>query len=198
MQFTDVGPQVWLIDNGSSMLPHWGEAFYLLRTLVWRSLGYDDDGMDLYFTNPDTKERVRQNKNQDVSKFEQAMNAAEPSPDRNVATNLCPKLTEIINEYVTHSPAAQKPKPKTIIVLTDGIWRGDLTDDGIREIIETNMRSLAGINRADVLSDLTPTSSALSELSKTRPFTIQFISFGHDEKGIDRMAALDDNSSQYP
>lgn len=178
------------------MLPHWGEACFLLRVLVWRSLGYDDDGMELYFTNPDTKECVRQSRDQQLSDFEKAMDDAEPLSE-GCKTNLCHKLTDIINPYVAQSQSAKKPKAKTIIVLTDGIWQGDRSEDAIRDIIELNMRTLAGISRAEVQSTTTQL-HRLTTLSRTRPFTIQFISFGHDKQGLEHMASLDDNMKEYP
>lgn len=175
------------------MRPHWGEVCFLLRLLVWRSLGYDDDGLELYFTNPDTKEFVHQSQDQGLSIFERSMNEAEPLPrghTKEYKTDLCDKLKQLINSRLLK-------KPKTIIVLTDGLWEGNPSEDGIREIIELKMRLKAGVSRPDV-ERTSSQLERLTALSKTRPFTIQFISFGHEQQGLQRMAAPDDGIKGCP
>ncbi|KAJ4385511.1 hypothetical protein N0V93_009939 [Gnomoniopsis smithogilvyi] len=178
---------VYLVDNGSSMLPHWGEVCFLLHNLIWRSLGYDEDGMEVYYTNPDTKAcRI----DQDLTDFDKYMDDAEPLPHghkKEYKTNLCFRLDRLIS-------SDRSSKPKTIIVLTDGLWEGNPSEDAIQQIIELKIRLLAGVSQAETNTQ----HDRLTALARTRPFTIQFISFGHDKQGLERMAALDDDITDYP
>ncbi|KAK3392807.1 kinase-like domain-containing protein [Podospora didyma] len=175
---------IYLVDNGSSMERHWREATHLLRILVWRSLGYDDDGMELYFTNPDTRVLVKAAKNQDVMDFVSAMNKARPNQpgQRGSKTNLDTKLQEIISHYTTAKRSSAKEKRKTIIILTDGIWEG-MSDDELQTRMLETLRRLADLHREDVTKTL----------EDIRPITFQFVAFGDNQKALDRMRRLDDD-----
>ncbi|CAJ2504353.1 Uu.00g117470.m01.CDS01 [Anthostomella pinea] len=203
---------IYLVDNGSSMLDHWGEAKYLLRVLVWRSLGYDDDGMELYFTDPKTTAKVSRRKTQIVENFMSAMDQAKPRPRGRGEhrTHLLLKLSDIVNDYASKKyNSAIREKAKTIIIFTDGVWE----DQGEVETTIENwydrlrMRSLHTSSnsthqdqavRADTPQGIREASS--SHFAESRPITFQFVAFGHDAEGIDRMKRLDDNfqNTCYP
>jgi hypothetical protein len=190
--------QIFLVDNGRTMAQHWHEARYLLRVLVWRCLGYDEDGIELYFTNPGTNVEIQQSKDQIVDQFIDAMDKARPSEDEHHRTNIEVALAEIMNRHardlIKHGGGAQQPKNKTIIVLTDGIWEGS-TDEGVNEFFKHHLRSLHRSHRLyDPSKCLSPAqSNDMEELDKTRPLTFQFVRFGFNKEAWNRLRHLDDD-----
>ncbi|CAJ2502780.1 Uu.00g101740.m01.CDS01 [Anthostomella pinea] len=118
---------VFLVDNGPTMLTYWKLATNLVEVLAWCALGCDDDGMELYSTNPESKAQVKQKKNQEVGQFVKAMNSGKPSLNApQPKTTIIPALRRILTSY----EEASQPKNKTIIVLTDGVWE-DIIEDGV-------------------------------------------------------------------
>src|SRR5687767_1991348 len=124
------------------MAKHWREVKYLLNVLVWRTLGYDDDGLELYFTNPDTKACVLPSPDQDVNNFMEALREARPKEGERVKTDIARALDKLLQRNrkqererraVTNGNAGfQKPleeRKKTIIILTDAIWEGSPFDE---------------------------------------------------------------------
>ncbi|KXH63874.1 hypothetical protein CSAL01_03108 [Colletotrichum salicis] len=195
---------IFVVDNGDSMRQHWTEASYVLKLLVWRSLGYDDDGMELYFTNPATQASVKQRKTQKLEDFTNAMERADPhrAPPPGYKTNVLRKLDGIFSDYTQR--AHTKLKPQTIIYLTDGAWQDSPPDSDLEDAIMARFKALA----AACLPRTAPPASASDDgmdnvskmLKKHRPTMIQFIAFGHNQAGIDRMKRLDDHvpNSNFP
>ncbi|CCF32620.1 hypothetical protein CH063_04970 [Colletotrichum higginsianum] len=193
---------VYLIDNGTTMASHWLQVTHLLEVLVWRSLGYDDNGMELYFTDPDTDPRatVTESCLQQVEDFTKAMMFAQPdepkSPTQAVNTTIVPELARIINRYTRAKASKRPPRKKTIIILTDGIWNGmqmeHTIDIYLRSIIH-ELRDLHGD-----LSYIRPGKSQEQvDISTIRPVTIQFVQFGHDMNAVERLRRLDDDMRLY-
>ncbi|GJC96688.1 protein kinase domain-containing protein [Colletotrichum higginsianum] len=193
---------VYLIDNGTTMASHWLQVTHLLEVLVWRSLGYDDNGMELYFTDPDTDPRatVTESCLQQVEDFTKAMMFAQPdepkSPTQAVNTTIVPELARIINRYTRAKASKRPPRKKTIIILTDGIWNGmqmeHTIDIYLRSIIH-ELRDLHGD-----LSYIQPGKSQEQvDISTIRPVTIQFVQFGHDMNAVERLRRLDDDMRLY-
>lgn len=115
------------------MASWWVQATELLEVLVWRALGYDEDGMELYFTNPDTKPGAivdsakARSFRKSVKKYTKAMELAEPLAPGSTAckTTIIPQLERIINDYsMVKASRKIEERKKTIIVLTDGRWEG--------------------------------------------------------------------------
>ncbi|KAH9906194.1 hypothetical protein F4778DRAFT_724942 [Xylariomycetidae sp. FL2044] len=167
---------VFLVDNGHTMRQHWNHARYLLRVLVWRAWQYDNDGMDLCFTDPaSARHCIKGKKNQTRNEFTRAMDAAKPDESTNKeTTGIIPALDRLIQG---HSHAA---KPKTILILTDGIWAG-IGDENIDTLIKSSINM---IRRESLSSD--------DRLLTRRPITFQFIRFGDDRDAIERLRRLDD------
>ena len=191
------------------MYDNWLLVRECVTTLVWRLLEYDDDGMEMYFTNPPNKEprEVRPHKKQSVEEFETALDNAIPASRHGVDTNLEPLLDHHMNSYLLSlsklSPTATKRK--TIIVLTDGAWKGMGTEHRVDESVQNRLNAL--------ISDYTPTATKkmgqnassdtirkeairLLQDKANRPVTIQFIRIGHDSVGVGRLQRLDDNISE--
>ncbi|OLN86226.1 Dual specificity protein kinase TTK [Colletotrichum chlorophyti] len=191
---------LFLVDNGSTMWKHWTQATELLEVLVWRALGYDDNGMELCFTNPDTNPRapVRESRKQTVRQFTKAMRLAGPAREGPSAcqTTIIPELERIINEYTRAKLSKTKSRNKTIIVLTDGIWQGmhdEYTLDLYFRSAFHNLRDLHGdFNENDTIK-----SADHRDISETRPVTIQFVQFGNDSKATERLRRLDDDLTIY-
>ncbi|KAK7753926.1 hypothetical protein SLS62_004024 [Diatrype stigma] len=137
--------------------------------------GYDEDGMELYFTNPDTPTSVQQDPEQGVEDFVKAMRNGKPQEDTpRHESGIIPALMRILTSY---SEAIEK-KPKTILILTDGIWAGILDGD-----VDTFIKSQIKVLR-------------LGSSAHSRPVTFQFIRFGHDPTGMERLRRLDDDMKE--
>jgi hypothetical protein len=160
------------------MCQHWSHACYLIRILAWRALGYDEDGMELYFTDPRTAEHVKQRKDQDVNEFVNAMKRAKPTP-RMVQnpSGIVNALSDILRPLLQ----TQQFRPKTVLILTDGKWEGLSSDTAVDELIRRSLAQLPG--SANTIS--------------SRPITFQFISFGYDKAALERLRRLDDDI-QHP
>jgi hypothetical protein len=209
--------QVFLVDNGSTMWAHWKQIQHWIHVLVWRSLGYDDNGMELYFSDPDRDQiRVMENPRQEIKLFDEATKLATPQKPVDggelVATDLAPKLKEIAVAWSKANLKKSKSptKGKTVLILTDGVWDGmqdeygmDTTVLHILDDLITNHQhvTIEEYRAAHDGRDL-PTSEVRAEviryLEKHRPITLQFIQFGRDEKGATRLRRLDDGLKGNP
>ncbi|KAG7047599.1 protein kinase domain-containing protein [Colletotrichum scovillei] len=192
---------IYLVDNGSTMSGHWTQASNLLKVLVWRSIGYDDNGMELYFTNPDTPANasITETKKQSVITFVTAMKNAEPSQSHHVKTTIVPELARIINGYTRAMTSQRPPRPprkKTIIVLTDGIWEGMKMEHTIDIHLRSTFHELK-----DLHGDLSYVQPGKSDdqvdISEIRPVTIQFVQFGNHRNATERFRRLDDDMELY-
>ncbi|KAI8624441.1 hypothetical protein F5Y19DRAFT_467790 [Xylariaceae sp. FL1651] len=186
-------------DNGATALPHLIDDFkssrerllsqphatYLIRILVWRALGYDEDGMELYFTNKRPRAQVEQKVNQNVADFVRAMDAGKPSahPSQSSGT-----ITAALQEIFSRYNSTPNPKPMTIIVLTDGIWETVMHETAVDAMIKQQ------------INELTWSGHDNKDLSVSRPITFQFIRFGDHPDGMKRLERLDNQieNGYYP
>lgn len=188
--------QVYLVDNASSMANDWGHVTYLLRILVWRSLHYDDDGMELKFTIGPEDWDLKPKKNQKVDDFVKKMEMAKPKPDGKRFTDMSASLTLILERHFQnhrdneHSPIKRK---LTILVLTDGLWeRND--EDAVDNYLVNCIKKIPD----DAWKPEPNGGVANSGKAPSRPISIQFIRFGHNEKAIKRLDRLDNNLKDRP
>jgi len=158
---------MFLVDNGSSMGPHWEAVGYVLETLAMKLAGIDEDGLDLDFTLGGINVRKAAGLTA-PKKFVDAMALANPNkPDRGmIETDMSAKLGPIFDKY---NPA----KRMTLIVLTDGVWA---KKEGVEEMIAGFVKKLSARNKAEL-----------------RRFSIEFVRFGADEVAKERLKWLDDN-----
>jgi hypothetical protein len=91
-------------------------------------------------------------------------------------TDMSQILKEEFDEYRSRTKSTQ-PNPKTLLVITDGIW-SDMEDD--RKVDDLLVKFITDIK---ILWPAIP----------DRHFTIQFIRIGDDEKAIARLNRLDDD-----
>jgi len=169
---------------------HWYEATFVLEALVWRVLGYDSDGIELYFTNPDPNPHVKPSKKQNVQTFVDAMGLASPKLSQTkTKTKLRPRLSKIMRDFND-----AREKPRTVLILTDGIWEGMPYEADIDEWVKENLCELAGQDPKTLQSpSREPTGGEgwQANFEKSRPITFQFICFGHSGPGKSRMERLD-------
>lgn len=166
------------------MAVQWQEATELMTTLVRRAIGYDDDGIELYFTSQaNTNLSAVELRKQRVADFTHAMGEARPASQSYLPqeTNIVPSLSMVMGKYLY-----EKKKPKTIIVLTDGIWQGLSDEYAVDELIINNLRHLRTIHPD------TAASGNINTIEAMRPLTIQFVRFGQNPHGSDRLRRLDD------
>ncbi|KAI8211298.1 hypothetical protein K4K48_008698 [Colletotrichum sp. SAR 10_66] len=79
-------------------------------------------------------------------------------------------LLKVFDKYDNHR------KKQTLIILTDGLWEGSDTLNDVETTISEFIKNLK--------KDL--------RKSQLRWFTIQFVSFGSDDRALQRLQSLDD------
>lgn len=179
---------VFLVDNGSSMKSHWAEVKFVIEVLIWRVLGYDSDGIELFFTDPNSSHlSMGPSKKQSVEQFLDAIRNARPTL-RSTETELRPGLNKIMSNYHTAG------KPRTVFILTDGAWEGMPYESNIEDWVTNSVCELA---RQDPKTLQSPSRESTGsfwqrDFEKLRPITFQFIAFGHNPIGKRRMKRMDD------
>ncbi|KAJ8119559.1 hypothetical protein ONZ43_g3515 [Nemania bipapillata] len=191
---------VYLVDNASSMRSFWGHATYLLKVLVMRSIGYDDNGMELRFTNEtEEKWRLRPKKKQTKDDFLRKMGEASPNKRKNVVskTDMSASLSLILEEHLRNNSDGSKLKRHlTILVLTDGLWEQN-REYAVDDYLVTYIKKIPEENWEP---EIPPGTSSPSNkpASRPRPISIQFIRFGHHPKAIERLDRLDNQLKDRP
>lgn len=182
----DMQHQVYLVDNASTMANFWKHATYLLRILVWRSLKFDEDGMELMFTTGKRELGLKpkgKGHKQKWETFVKKMDEAKPDPDGQVKTNMKSSLGTILDDHMKyHCDGKIMTRGLTILVLTDGLWAAN-DDDDVDEYLATFIKT----NKATRGWGTSP-----EDQSRRRPIGIQFIRFGHNPDAIRRLKRLDD------
>ncbi|KAJ4379241.1 hypothetical protein N0V86_005286 [Didymella sp. IMI 355093] len=166
---------IFLVDDAESMHDHWDATTYLLETLVLKAHDQDPDGPDLIFTN-DTQPRKEKN----AAEFRKAME--DVRPHRGVHTNIKVSMEKIFHDYISRARDTRKKnsvKALTVIVLTDGLWKGmDDRDEIITEIVQF-------YKKLEV---------AMDNGVRHRQVSIQFIQLGDDDEARERLRRLDDDT----
>ncbi|KAI1122268.1 hypothetical protein F5Y10DRAFT_271233 [Nemania abortiva] len=191
---------VYLVDNASSMRSFWGHATYLLRVLVMRSIGYDDNGMELRFTNElDEKWKLTPKKNQKKEAFLKKMADADPNKRKNniSKTDMSASLSLILEDHLRKNSDGRKLKRHlTILVLTDGLWEMN-DENAVDDYLVTFIKKIPEEN----WEPETPLKNARASnkpVSRPRPISIQFIRFGHHPRAIERLDRLDNQLKDRP
>ncbi|KAL8772818.1 MAG: hypothetical protein Q9209_002163 [Squamulea sp. 1 TL-2023] len=170
----------FLVDNGESMKPHWAGTKYLLRTLVHKVAGQDENGLDLSFTMGPQK---LENEKSNSSKWEKIMKEAEPMSE--ARTDMKTPLHEILKSYLEHVTHVRQRKHRqpsttyrrlTLIILTDGIWAGMGNKQNAVNHIIVNMVKKIQVQIGDLVD---------------RPISIEFVQFGNDQEATYRLRRLD-------
>lgn len=153
------------------MSHHWDNVHKVFETLSYIVKEVDPDGFDLWFTGPGKPLK-------NCQKTTAPLQAVESRRKRGT-TDITDKLRQIFDDYIE---ALQKPrtvlssllskqvKPLSLYVFTDGVWEEDCDPT---HVVENFVRQL-------------------QDLGKVKgKVGIQFISFGEDPVGLERMDILD-------
>ncbi|KAI0379192.1 hypothetical protein F5Y04DRAFT_259958 [Hypomontagnella monticulosa] len=159
---------MFLVDNDTAMYPYWDSMTTVLETLVAKVDSLDKNGLDLEFTVGDDYKTYNARGNKLLPKFEAAKQEA-LSRRYHIETDMAKNLNRIFDKYLLDTR-----REMTLIVLTDGDWRGTLESRDVERAI------------ADFLKK-----PALTQRLQKRWFTIQFIAFGPDVPDI--LKHLDDD-----
>ncbi|KAH8724817.1 hypothetical protein GQ44DRAFT_727596 [Phaeosphaeriaceae sp. PMI808] len=160
---------IFVVDNGASMFEHWPIVVFVAETLVKRAAGLDKSGVDLIFTIAGAEHSKTNLKGHAGRKvFREALDAAAPdfSLHNRFHTDMHMTLKDIVRNWENNGKPAT-----TLLVLTDGIWGGSMTN-----LVDNVILQLAGEATTD------------KNVGK-RPFSIQFIRFG--EEGEQNLVKLD-------
>ena len=152
------------------MKKHWDSVIDLFSVFAWHTKSLDSNGLEMYFTVSLKK-----------GKFKNTTRAVEilKSISQSIPSNIDLSLGEILREYqgklerqknmISFWPREKSVKPLSLYVFTDGAWEGCDAVAPIEAMIEKQ-----------------------KELKLPREqIGIQFIRFGDDPRGVDRLHYLD-------
>ncbi|KAK2794545.1 hypothetical protein FQN52_008126 [Onygenales sp. PD_12] len=157
---------VFLVDDASSMKPHWKPMLENIRTLAYMVKRSDDDGLDLHFMINDKPVKHIATS----SKLFDHVQKRFPSHS-NQLSNIDNALGKIITKYQNKLKTTRKTRRMSVYVFTDGMWQDRVT---IPTYIENLARDLDKHNMPP------------------NQFGIQFIQFGSDPTGTMRLQSYDD------
>ncbi|KAL8922484.1 MAG: hypothetical protein Q9172_003549 [Xanthocarpia lactea] len=167
----------FLVDNGESMKRHWAWTKFLLRTLVQKVAGQDENGLDLSFT---LGQQKLENEKSTSRLWERRMREATPMSE--ARTDMKAPLHEILSGYLQRVKHQQRYQPTkqcrklTLIIMTDGVWAGmGKNQHAVNDIIVKFIHGLESL-----VGDLVH-----------RPVSIEFIQFGDDPEATYRLRRLD-------
>lgn len=153
------------------MVEHWPAVVKVSTGLAYILKQADKDGLDLHFM-ISKKKAEKEEKTTKLTKL--VSDQKQPSPE--MKSDINHRLTKLLNNYREKLNGKKwyykKPKPLSLYILTDGVWEYECTpESAIMNVVKT-----------------------LSHLRKDKEqIGIQFISFGNDAVGLERLRALDDD-----
>jgi hypothetical protein len=161
------------------MIQHWDEVTFVLATLVMKAEKQDPDGMDLYFTC--SKHSLKGTDK--VKQFREVVGKA--LPQKGFKTDMDVSLKKILDQYLLTWETRKKyrssgPRDRTIIVFTDGIWKGMTDQQQVFNLV------------VDFYNRFTSTVGRKLN-SEKREVSIEFVQFGADVDASARLRRLDDD-----
>jgi len=172
--------QITLVDDSTSMRNHWADVEQCGTVLAHYTAPYDKDGIDLRFMMSEATCHTK--KTDSVGKVIRDNKPPARQPGSEEMANINSSLVSVLGEYQdavhakygnskSRSLLSSKVKKLVIFILTDGLWEDDSDAEGpIRQLVATLRRC----NRPD------------------NQVGIQFIRFGNDSIGMERLQYLDD------
>jgi ribosomal protein S17E len=153
------------------MVQYWDDVTTVLVTLAMKIGPLDKDGLDLVYTLGDAH-NLHDVKGWEIpKKFKHSMDGTRREIHERYKTNMGETLRKIFDNYLNIN------KKMTLIILTDGLWKGAASSDDVENLI-------AGF--------ITNLNERLKKW-ESRWFSIQFVSFGEDEEALKRLDKLDND-----
>jgi hypothetical protein len=172
--------QIFLIDDSESMWPHWKDVQRVFEALAYLVKRMDPDGIELKFTNNCEHDSKGKDRKKLIRQFEKVRPNGQC--DMGIAlSNIFPRYYEgQANKRSSWSPRVEQTPAVNIYILTDGVWS---PGQGCLFTIQELITRLA-VN--------------LSDTGRLQHVGIEFIRFGDDEIGRQRLEHLDnDGLKQY-
>ncbi|EXJ93480.1 hypothetical protein A1O1_01872 [Capronia coronata CBS 617.96] len=161
---------IFVIDDGETMFPHWGQLLSLYQNLIYmvKKKHLDPNGSELQFIISDQRKEARH-----TSELVQMV--AGMKYQVKGESNLAARLNNIFTEYRNKLTKKSSARPVSIYVFTDGYWQGGKHEEVVGHAIEKMVRFLEKENYPDNMVG------------------IQFIRFGNDPEGVERLRWLDED-----
>ncbi|CAN9103286.1 unnamed protein product [Alternaria alternata] len=170
--------QIFLIDDSASMQQHWKEVKKVFEALAYLVKLMDPDGIELRFANSCEHDGREKNRNGLIRKFERVKPGGQCQ--MGIALNkILPNYYQTQNKRVSWSFRVEEKPPANIYILTDGVWSQG------PECLSTVQEHIIGLV------------NQLSATGKLEHVGIQFIRFGDDEVGKQRLDILDNDKMKY-
>ena len=170
--------QIFIIDDSVSMKEHWSDLTALFRDLTFmiKKKKLDPNGCELRFiTSGEKMERTKTTQLVDAVAKRRYANGLKGTAD------FARRLDSVLGEYLTKLRKNSSTTPISIYVLTNGIWEQNFGD------ISNKDHHLDQVS--DVITTAINTLNSLSAIGKK--VGIQFVRFGNNEIGKERLRYLD-------
>ena len=163
------------------MRPFWEAATFVVETLAMKLAPLDKDGLDLVFTIGQQKP-LNTSGSFAAKVFGRHMQENKPRVPHTADEERKTDMTETFGIVFADFLKSRKSKRMTLLVLTDGLWRGSRPEQPVeRKIANLVRRALSG-----------------GDNMEERRLSISFIRFGDYPDAIRRLTSLDDDfSSKY-
>ncbi|KAJ2902328.1 hypothetical protein MKZ38_000718 [Zalerion maritima] len=184
-KYLDNRDQIFFLDDSRSMEKHREDVERTFEALGWIAEGIDDDGIDLFFGDPGSKKLQSGNSRELLEELKKhkysptSSNMVKSRLSHLVETELRERLVKLRQTHRRRSLLRlhRRKMPRiNVFVFTDGNWVGDMdhtkaagVDEPVRDLMD--MIKELGLSQQDV--------------------TIQFVRFGNDKDGIQRLQYLD-------
>ncbi|TDZ20068.1 putative serine/threonine-protein kinase MPS1-like protein [Colletotrichum orbiculare MAFF 240422] len=170
-QFISHRDIIFVVDNAATMKTHWYNVKITLLALAMKIGPLDEDGLDLVYTLGNAHNVNGAKAWKIPHKFEKSLEDTLADIDPGNNTDMATTLAKLFDGYTNYG------KKQTLIVLTDGLWGGSDKTNDVENVIKDFVKKLKkNLKKAE-----------------SRWFSIQFISFGDDERALKRLEGLDDH-----
>ncbi|KAK4178481.1 kinase-like domain-containing protein [Triangularia setosa] len=179
--------QIFIVDNSASMFEHWNNVLETVEAISYVVKGCDPDGVELFLvSDPQKPKKAKKDATQDLVRYLKKQKRPATQND-NLELNFGQILNKVRsmmqdakggnNSLISLSPFSSNTRAGvSIYFLTDGIWFDD-DSDGHSAIAAPILNLIKMMKRANY--------------DRTE-IMIQFIQFGNDVRGTERLVYLDD------
>jgi hypothetical protein len=175
--------QIFLIDDSESMRQHWSDVRRVFEALAYLVKPMDKDGIELHFANNCEHNGREKDRKRLTRKFE----TVRPNGQCQMGIALDKILPKYYpdqrhdhtNKRSSWSPRVVEKPPVNIYILTDGVW-------------SPGQHCLSTIQQ-----HITSVVNHLVTTGKLQHVGIQFIRFGDDETGKERLDILDNDGLKH-